>query len=211
MALAVIAPLVLFAVLFQAAAMRGVLFTDMTAQIGALQTIPAFLFGAALCRLSRERSLPGGWGAVLATVAGGWIIAASLLRLSDLALFPAFGALVYGLAEATKASGPGPADAALAYLGRIAHAIYLVYLPVDIIYFHGVEQYSSDSRPAPGAWAVWAGVFPVILLVGIAAHHLIQAPIAALPPQASTFPAARTAPQHTPPPEAALASAARLV
>ena len=111
------------------------------------------------------------------TVEAKSIQGASLLRLTDLAVFPAFGGLVYGLAEAGKARGFRAGDAALAYLGRIAHAVYLVYLPVDILYFHGVERLVGQPAGAE-AWAIWAGVFPVILLVGIAAHHLIQAPVA---------------------------------
>jgi peptidoglycan/LPS O-acetylase OafA/YrhL len=50
--------LVLFMVLFELAAARHVLFTDMTAQIGALQSVPAFLFGAGLYGLGLRWSLP---------------------------------------------------------------------------------------------------------------------------------------------------------
>jgi len=172
---AVIAPMALFAILFQLAAARGTLFTDMTAQIGALQTIPAFLFGAGLYRLGREHDLPPGWGRMLAAVASAWIIAAALMRLSDLALVPAFGALVFGLAETAKGGRPALAGPMMAYLGRIARAMYLVYLPVDIVYFHAIERLFGQPTGAL-AWATWFGVFPVILMAAIVAHHLIQRP-----------------------------------
>ncbi len=175
---AAIAPMALFAVLFQIAAARGVLFTDMTAQIGAVQTIPAFLFGAGLYRLGRERDLPGGWGGTLAALAGAWIVAAALMRLSDLALFPAFGALVFGLAETAKGERPALAGPVMGYLGRIARAMYLVYLPVDIVYFHAIERLFGQPSGAL-AWAAWFGVFPVIMIAAIGAHHLIQRPVEA--------------------------------
>jgi peptidoglycan/LPS O-acetylase OafA/YrhL len=168
----------LFSVLYEIAAARGVLFTDMTAQIGALQTVPAFLLGAGLYGLGRERSLPGEWGGRLAAIAGVWIVAAALLRLNDLFIWPAFGAVVFGLAETAKTAKPALTWRPLPYLGGVAYSIYLVYLPVDIVYFHGVERLIGTPTGAL-AWAVWAGVFPVILAAGIAAHVLIAQPAAA--------------------------------
>jgi peptidoglycan/LPS O-acetylase OafA/YrhL len=104
--------------------------------------------------------------------------AAALLRLNDLVIWPAFGALVFSLAETAKTTRPALSRAPLPYLGRIAYSIYLVYLPVDIVYFHGVERLIGTPTGAV-AWAVWSGVFPVILVAGIAAHHLIAQPAAA--------------------------------
>jgi peptidoglycan/LPS O-acetylase OafA/YrhL len=156
----------------------GVLFTDMTAQFGALQTIPAFLMGAGLYALGRETTLPGGWARTVAALAGAWILTASLLRLSDLMIWPAFGALVFGLAETAKTPAPALTWPPLPSLGRIAISVYLVYLPVDIVYFHLAERLIPHPAGAV-AWTIWAGVFPVILAAGIAAHALIAAPAGA--------------------------------
>jgi peptidoglycan/LPS O-acetylase OafA/YrhL len=158
-------------------AARGFLFTDMTAQIGALQTVPAFLLGAGLYGLGRRWSLPRGWSGFVAGVAGAWIVAAALLRLNDLFIWPAFGALVFGLAETAKTDRPALTWAPLPWLGQAAYSIYLIYLPVDIVYFHGVERLAGTPTGAL-AWAMWAGVFPVILACGIAAHLLIARPAA---------------------------------
>jgi peptidoglycan/LPS O-acetylase OafA/YrhL len=168
----------LFAVLYEIAAARGVLFTDMTAQIGALQTVPAFLLGAGLYRLGRQWSLPGDWGGRIAAIAGAWIVAAALLRLNDLFIWPAFGAVVFGLAETAKTAKPALAWRPLTYLGGVAYSIYLVYLPVDIVYFHGVQRLIGTPAGAL-AWAVWSGVFPVILVAGVVADQLIAKPAAA--------------------------------
>jgi peptidoglycan/LPS O-acetylase OafA/YrhL len=172
---AIVGAIGLFVVLFEIAAAKHVLFTDMTAQIGALQTVPAFLLGAGLYGLGREWSLPRPWSGFVAGVAGAWIVAAALLRLNDLFIWPAFGALVFGLAETAKTQKPALSWAPLPYLGQVAYSIYLVYLPVDIVYFHGVQRLIGTPTGAL-AWAVWAGVFPVILAAGVVAHHLIAKP-----------------------------------
>jgi peptidoglycan/LPS O-acetylase OafA/YrhL len=172
---AVAGPVVWFAVLFIAARLRGTLFTDMTAQIGALQTIPAFLFGIGLHRLGRESELPAGAGALVAALAGLFIVIAAMLRLPDPVFFPIFGALVFGLAETAKEGHPALSGPMLRYLARISYAVYLVYLPVDIVYFHAVTHVFGQPAGAL-AWALWAGVFPVILATGAAAYHLIQTP-----------------------------------
>jgi peptidoglycan/LPS O-acetylase OafA/YrhL len=171
------ATLMLFVLMFEVADSRGVLFTDMTAQIGALQTVPAFLLGAGLYALGRQWSLPAGWAARTTAGAGVWIMTAALLRLSDLLIWPAFGVLVFALAETAKTSKPALTWPPLIYLGGIAYSVFLVYLPVDIIYFHGVQRLIGAPTGAL-AWAVWAGVFPVILIAGAAAHHLIAKPAA---------------------------------
>ena len=172
---AVAGPVVWFAVLFIAAHLRSTLFTDMTAQIGALQTIPAFLFGIGLHRLGREGDLPLRAGALVAALAGLIIVLAAWLRLPDPVFFPIFGALVFGLAETAKEGHPALSGPVLRYLARISYAVYLVYLPVDIVYFHAVAHLVGKPTGAL-AWTLWAGVFPVILATGAAAYHLIQAP-----------------------------------
>lgn len=172
---AVAGPVVWFAVLFMAARLRGTLFTDMTAQIGALQTIPAFLFGIGLHRLGRESALPAGVGALVAALAGLFIVLAAWLRLPDPVFFPTFGALVFGLAETAREGHPALSGPVLRYLARISYAVYLVYLPVDIVYFHAVAHVFGQPAGAL-AWTLWTGVFPVILATGAMAYHLIQAP-----------------------------------
>ncbi len=173
----IVATVMLFVLMFEIAAARGVLFTDMTAQIGALQTVPAFLLGAGLYGLGRQWSLPEKWGGRLAAIAAAWVVAASLLRLTDILIWPAFGVLVFALAETAKSDKPALDWAPLLYLGGIAYSIYLVYLPVDIVYFHALQRLIGTPTGAL-AWAVWSGVFPVILAAGVVAHHLVAQPAA---------------------------------
>jgi peptidoglycan/LPS O-acetylase OafA/YrhL len=175
---AVAGALALFWILFRISAAHGVLFTDMTAQVGAVQTIPAFLLGAGLYRLSERHDLPRGLAGMLASFAVVWIAAAALVRLTDMVIVPAFAVLTLAVAETAKRPHPVLSGPVSQYLGRISLAIYLVYLPVDIVYFHGLEKLFGAPHGA-AAWAEWFGVFPVIVAVGAAAHHLIQRPAAA--------------------------------
>lgn len=170
--------LALFWSLFHFSAAHGVLFTDMTAQVGAVQTVPAVLLGAGLYGLSRRCDLPRGLAGMLASFAVVWVAAASIARLTDMVIFPAFGLLTLAVAETAKRQHPVLSGPVSQYLGRISMAIYLVYLPVDIVYFHGLEKLFGAPHGA-AAWAAWFGVFPVIVAAGAAAHHLIQRPAAA--------------------------------
>ena len=166
----------LFIVMFVVASRIGVLFTDMTTQIGVLQTIPAFLLGAGLWRLAAEHRLPSPVAAAIALAATTWIVGAALLRLSDLIIWPAFAPLVFGLAafgEPATGLGRWPS---LRDLGRISVAMLLVYLPVDIVYFR-VARLMFGEPHGLEAWALLVGVFPAILLAAIAAYHLVQRPI----------------------------------
>ena len=174
---ALLAPLALFAVSFEVAQSRGVLFTDMTAQIGALQTIPAFLYGATLYRLGQSFTLPPRMAKVAAAAAALWIGLAASLRWSDLAIWPAFGPLVFALAETAKSASPALASKVVQRLGAMSLSIYLIYLSVDIVYFHAVQRFAGTLRGA-AAWIAWWGVFPVILVVGALAFYLVQRPAA---------------------------------
>jgi peptidoglycan/LPS O-acetylase OafA/YrhL len=173
--LAIAAALAIFVIGFEIEVARGYLFTDMTAQIGALQTVPAFLCGAGFYRLGRERTLTPSWARLLAIAAALWIVVAASLRLSDLTIWPAFGPLVFGLAETAKGARPALASPLLQALGAMSLAMSLVYLPVDIAYFHAIQRLLGTPTGA-AAWAAWWGVFPVILATGAAACWLIQRP-----------------------------------
>ena len=179
-AVALIAPVALMAAIFESAHARGVLFTDMTAQIGILRILPDFLFGAGLYRLGLQRALGPRRGAAMVVLALGWICAAGQLGLSDPWIWPAFGPLVLGAAETVRGGGRSLlASRPLTYLGEISYAVYLVYLPVDIVYYHLLHRWAAAPMGAE-AWIAWAGVFPAIVIAGVLAYHGIERPAAAL-------------------------------
>lgn len=173
--MAVLAPVALFACVFDLCQARHILFSDMTAQIGALQTVPAFLFGAGLCRFSQERGLSVTAARLLVPLAAAWIVAAAILRLADPFIFPAFGLVTLGLAERARQGRPLLAGPAWRYLGGLSYALMLVYLPVDIAWFHAWRALFGAPEGAM-AWIALAGVFPAIFLAAVAAHHLVERP-----------------------------------
>jgi peptidoglycan/LPS O-acetylase OafA/YrhL len=174
--LIVLAAVGLFEIAFSIAATRGVLFTDMTAQIGALKIFPDFLFGAGLYAMSRSAGIAPRAGAALAGAGFFWIVAGASSRLSDMLIWPTFGLLVLGLAEAGKSDRIALHWPPLLYAGGIAYAVYLTYLPVDIVYFRTLHSLIGPLLGAK-AWIALLGVFPAILIVGAIAHHLVEQPI----------------------------------
>jgi len=170
--LAVVAPIALFVLMFLLSAKAGILFTDMTTSIGALQTGPAFLLGATLWRLGCERALSNAAATILALSAFAWIVVSASLRLSDLLIWPAFAPLVFGLAN-MEAEGCRPP---LRYLGQLSIAMMLIYLPVDIAYFRAAH-FAFGAPKGTEAWLIWLGVFPMIGLAAVVAHHGLQRPI----------------------------------
>ena len=154
----------------------GVLFTDMTTRVGALQALPAILLGVGLWRLQRERPLSVKVGLGLAILAASWIAAAASLRLTDLVIWPAFAPLIVGLAAAGDPQSAPLVSRALGWLGRIALAMQLTYLPVEMAYFRAVHLIDPNPEGLR-AWLVLAGVFPIILAGAAVAYHAIQHPI----------------------------------
>ena len=177
--IAVAAPVVLMAAMFESAHARGVLFTDMTAQVGILRTLPDFLLGAGLYRLGLRRCFGAKAGAAMMLAALAWIVFAAQLRLDDPWIWPAFAPLVLGAAETARGGRSWLAIPPLRYLGRISYAMYLLYLPVDIVYYHLLHRLGSTPVGAQ-AWLEWVGVFPAIGIAAVLAYHGLERPAAAL-------------------------------
>ncbi len=170
---AVLVALGIFALIFWAVESHGLPLPEVT-RLGFIRIVPAFLLGAALYQLGRTVTLPRGLALGGAATAVGWIIVAASLGFSDALIWPAFGLLIFSLAEASKTSARGIMSAAwLVYLGEVSYSVYMTHLPVDIAYFHMLD------RVAPGitgvaAWAAWIGVFVATLLAAMATYHLVE-------------------------------------
>ncbi|MFA7264418.1 MAG: acyltransferase [Caulobacter sp.] len=171
----VVIALGVFALMFWAVESRGLPLSEVT-RLGFIRIIPAFLLGAALYQLGRTVTLPRGLALGGAAAAVIWICFAASMSLSDAVIWPAFGLLIFSLAEASKTSARGIMSAAwLVYLGEVSYSVYMTHLPVDIAYFHLLD------RVAPGitgvaAWTAWIGVFVATLLAAMATYHLVERP-----------------------------------
>lgn len=166
----------LFAAMFAVASLFGVLFTDMTSHIGALRIIPSFLTGVALCQLGSRVSLSRNLGWIGAGGALAWIILAASLGASDIVIWPALGLLIFSLAETSKHGQDNPIGARwLVYLGEASFALYMTHLPVDIVYFHGLDLVLPRAAIAT-PWLAWSGVFAVCIPAAILVHEAIEKP-----------------------------------
>lgn len=172
---AVLLAVALFFLFFWALGVNGLPWSEVT-RLGALRIVPAFLAGAALYQLGRIITLPRALALGGAALAAIWIVIAASLRINDAAIWPAFGLLIFTLAEASKSNARGILGAAaLVYLGEVSYSVYMTHLPVDIAYFHLLDRLAPGLSGA-SAWAAWAGVFLTTLLVSIATYHLVEAP-----------------------------------
>jgi peptidoglycan/LPS O-acetylase OafA/YrhL len=172
---AVLVALGVFALMFWAVESHGLPLSEVT-RLGFIRIIPAFLLGAALYQLGRTVMLPRGLalgGAVAAVV---WIAIAASIGLSDALIWPAFGLLIFSLAEASKTGAHGIMSAAwLVYLGEVSYSVYMSHLPIDIAYFHALDRLAPDISGA-AAWMAWGGVFVATLLAAMATYHLVERP-----------------------------------
>ena len=116
-------------------------FSQMTAQIGALRIVPSFVLGVALYAFARKTPAPA-WAAWPITL----ISAYSIIAVTTLQLWPGltwFGlaGLIYGLGETSRhkleVALAGPK---LVHLGAASYALYMIHLPVDIVWFHALEK-----------------------------------------------------------------------
>jgi peptidoglycan/LPS O-acetylase OafA/YrhL len=172
----VAAALALFAILLLFLQSHGLKLTEMTAQIGAVRIIPAFVLGAMIYRLGNSVSLPPAvaWTGLSFVLA--YIALTTTLGWSDLFIWPALGLLIFLLGETAKGSPNNLLGAApLVYLGEVSYALYMTHLPVDIAYFHGLQRL-APRLAGPRVWVAWGGVFVVAVLVAVVTHHLIERP-----------------------------------
>ncbi|MES1199792.1 MAG: acyltransferase [Pseudomonadota bacterium] len=144
-------------------------FSQMTAQVGALRIIPSFFMGVTLYAFSRRTAAPAwaGWPIVLGSLF--WIIAVATLGWWDALEWFGLAGLIYGLAEVSRHGVDKPvAGPRFVFLGAASYALYMLHLPVDIVWFHGLEKLGvTESAPVWLRAAALIGVF--IACIGVSA------------------------------------------
>lgn len=153
-------------------------FSQMTAQIGALRILPSFLLGVALYAFGRATPAPksGAWPIVLISAA--WIVAVTSLGLwTGLAWFGIAG-LLYGLGETARHGVDAPMSArAFVFLGAASYALYMIHLPVDIVWFHALERLGvTETSDLVARIAALVGVFAACVAASIVAYVCIEEP-----------------------------------
>ncbi len=153
-------------------------FSQMTAQIGALRILPSFLLGVALYAFGRTHASPKSWAWPIVAVSAGWVIAVTSLGWWEGLVWFGLAGLLYGLAETSRHGLDAPMGGRVfVFLGAASYALYMIHLPVDIVWFHALERLgvteTSDLTVRIGAII---GVFAVCIAASALAYLWIEEP-----------------------------------
>ena len=153
-------------------------FSQMTAQIGALRILPSFLLGVALYAFGREHAAPKSWAWPIVAVSAGWVVAVTTLGWWEGLTWFGLAGLLYGLAETSRHGVDAPMSGRVfVFLGAASYAMYMIHLPIDIVWFHALEKFgvteTSDLALRVGATV---GVFVVSIAASAVAYLVIEEP-----------------------------------
>jgi peptidoglycan/LPS O-acetylase OafA/YrhL len=153
-------------------------FSQMTAQIGALRILPSFLLGVALYAFGRATPAPKSWAWPIVLVSAGWIVAVTSFGLWEGLVWFGLAGLLYGLAETSRHGVDAPMSSrAFVFLGAASYALYMIHLPIDIVWFHALERVgvteASDLLVRVGAVV---GVFAACIAASAVAYLWIEEP-----------------------------------
>lgn len=153
-------------------------FSQMTAQIGALRILPSFLLGVALYAFGRTHAAPKSWAWPIALASTGCVIAVTTLGLWEGFVWFGFAGLLYGLAETARHGADAPMSGrAFVFLGAASYALYMIHLPIDIVWFHALERIGVDeSSDLIVRAAALVGVFAVCIAASAAAYLWLEEP-----------------------------------
>jgi peptidoglycan/LPS O-acetylase OafA/YrhL len=153
-------------------------FTDLTAQNGALRIVPSFAIGVALYLTGRRHRLAEGWAWPLAGLALAGVVVTTSFNLESLWAWPGLALAVFALADVARQGRDGAFGGRCAvYCGEISYAMYMVHLPVDIVYFEAVARFGvSEDSPLAVRLVAWIGVFVAVIIAAAVAHHSIERP-----------------------------------
>ena len=153
-------------------------FSQMTAQIGALRILPSFLLGVALYAFGRAHAAPKSWAWPIVCASAGWIALVCTLNLWEGLVWFGLAGLLYGLAETSRHGIDAPISGRMfVFLGAASYALYMIHLPIDIVWFHALERFgvSEASGLIVRAFAV-GGVFVVCIAASALAYLWLEEP-----------------------------------
>ncbi len=153
-------------------------FSQMTAQIGALRILPSFLLGVALYAFGRAHAAPKSWAWPIALTSAAWIVTVTTFGLWEGLVWFGLAGLLYGLAETSRHGVDAPMSGRVfVFLGAASYALYMIHLPIDIVWFHTLERLgvteASDLMVRVGAMV---GVFVVCIAASAVAYLVIEEP-----------------------------------
>jgi len=153
-------------------------FSQMTAQIGALRILPSFLLGVSLYAFGRRHAAPAwaAWPIALASAA--WIIAVCALNLWEGLIWFGLAGLLYGLGETSRHQLDAPAAGkGFVFLGAASYALYMIHLPIDIVWFHALERVGvTETSSLLVRFGALVGVFVACIAGSTLAYLWLEEP-----------------------------------
>lgn len=153
-------------------------FSQMTAQIGALRIMPSFLLGVSLYAFGRTHAAPARMAWPITLAAAAWIIAVCTFNLWEGLIWFGLTGLLYGLAETSRHQLDAPvARKGFVFLGAASYALYMIHLPIDIVWFHALERFGvTETSSLALRFSAVAGVFVVCIAASCVAYLWLEEP-----------------------------------
>ncbi|HYD72041.1 MAG TPA: acyltransferase [Candidatus Binatia bacterium] len=153
-------------------------FSQMTAQIGALRILPSFLLGVALYGFGRATPAPKSWAWPIVAASAGWIVAVTSFGWWEGLVWFGLAGVLYGLAETSRHGVDVPMSSrAFVFLGAASYALYMIHLPIDIVWFHALERVGlTDASDLVLRASAVVGVFVACIAASALAYVWIEEP-----------------------------------
>lgn len=151
--------------------------TELTANGGALRIVPSFLMGVALWRFGQIISLTSNlaWSGV--GVSAMWVILVPSLGANDALTWLGLASLIFCLAETSKTGGGGVLAAPMAvWLGEASYSLYMVHMPVDLIWFQAINRLMKVPNGSALAWIIVFGAMLASIVLAGLLFELIERP-----------------------------------
>src|SRR5690606_18367727 len=86
--------------------------------------------------------------------------------------------LLYGLAETSRHGVDAPMSGRVfVFLGAASYALYMIHLPIDIVWFHALEKFGvTESSDLTLRAAAIVGVFVACIAASMFAYLMIEEP-----------------------------------
>jgi len=156
-------------------AVAGFPLTEATISWGALRIVPTFALGCATWMLWNASATDRRKAAAGASFFGAAALLGGQLAAPDWAIVACFAGLIWSLAKLAQAGAAFGSQPVLVYLGRISYAIYMIFVPWQIVFVNIASRllHLSDKKLP---WYVWIFYVGCLIPLAALAHHLIEKP-----------------------------------
>jgi peptidoglycan/LPS O-acetylase OafA/YrhL len=149
--------------------------TEATIAWGALRIVPCFFLGCAIWLAWHSGAADRREAAIGASFFGAAALLGGQFGAADWIIVACFGGLILSLARLSQAGSGFGSHPALVYLGQISYAIYMVFVPWQIVFVNiAVKIFHLSDKKLP--LALWLVYLAALVPLAALAHRLIENP-----------------------------------